>query len=369
MSALDDAAGWARGWLLDAALPLWWERGFDRAHGGFHDKLDAFGQPADLPKRVRVQARQTYVFAQGGALGWQGPWAEAVQAGVDFMEGFRRTDGLYGPSASRQGVLLDGAPDLYDQAFVLFALAAAQRVFPQDVRLRAKADGLLDLLVSHYAHPAGGFRETDGRPGLRSNPHMHMLEALLAWAELAPESRMASVACDLVPLALDRMIDPHTGAVGEYFDDDWAFKAGPDGAVREPGHQFEWAYLFGEAERVLGIANPAAADRLYAFGARFGVQQGRALFALDADGAVVDGSARLWAQSERLRTAVIRGNGADALEAFATLRAFLDGPLPGLWHERLTVDGDWVAEASPASSLYHIMTAFVALVDSNAHAR
>jgi len=369
MSALKNAAEWARGWLLDAALPLWWERGFDRVHGGFHDKLDALGEPADLPKRVRVQARQTYVFAQGAALGWAGPSAEAVQAGLAFMDRFRRPDGLYGPSVSREGVLLDGAPDLYDQAFVLFALAAAQRVFPQDAALRAKADGLLDLLLASHAHPGGGFRETDGRPGLRSNPHMHMLEALLAWAELAPESRMASVARDIVPLALAHMIDPATGAVGEYFDDRWAFRSGPDGAVREPGHQFEWAYLFGEAERVLGIAHPAAADRLYGFGARFGVQGGRALFALNADGGVIDGSSRLWAQSERLRTAAIRGEEADALDAFATLREFLDGPLPGLWRERMTVDGDWVAEPSPASSLYHIMTAFVALVETAAHAR
>ena len=57
---------WARDWLFSAALPLWWEKGADHACGGWYDKLDQSANPLELPKRLRVQARQTFVYAEAG---------------------------------------------------------------------------------------------------------------------------------------------------------------------------------------------------------------------------------------------------------------------------------------------------------------
>ncbi len=334
----------------------------DAQGGGFHDRLDLSGCPVDLPKRVRVQARQIYVFAQAGALGWSGPWEKAVRHGLDFLERFQRNDGLYRGTVALDGVPVSDSADLYDQAFVLFALAAARRAFPEDAGYQRRAESLLTILLDRYAHPLGGFKETDGRKGLRSNPHMHMLEALLDWTLLAPGSRMTDIAKQIVQLAQDRMIDPHTGAVGENFADDWTFMPGESGSVREPGHQFEWSYLFGEVANIIGIANAPVGDRLYTFGNLHGVRDGRALFALDASGEIIDGSSRLWAQTERLRAAIMRGETAHALESANMLRTFFDVAMPGLWHERMAVDGAWIEEAVPASSLYHIMTAFERLI-------
>ena len=40
-------------WMRDQALPLWAAQGVDRTHGGFFEKLNADGTPADLPRRAR----------------------------------------------------------------------------------------------------------------------------------------------------------------------------------------------------------------------------------------------------------------------------------------------------------------------------
>jgi len=373
-SDLADERGWARAWLLGAALPLWWAQGADHEHGGWFDKLDQQAVPSDLPKRLRVQARQVFVYAEAGRLGWDGPWQEAVGHGIDFMlAAFKRKDGLFRATVTREGAPLVEAPDLYDQAFVLFALAAGYALVGRPPALLAEAEALLDRLETLLPHPERGFEEANPRRlPLRSNPHMHMLEALLAWVEAGGGARFADQARTIVALARERLIDPATGAIGEYYDGDWNFAA-VDGHLREPGHQYEWAYLLNLAGRVLGGDHAEAVDRLHRFGTRHGLADGRAIFSVDADGAVVDGSSRLWAQTERLRTMLVLAPAmapaqrdaaiAAAAESVATLRRFLDVPVPGLWIDRVDVSGTFVVEPVPASSFYHIVTGMVPLIE------
>jgi mannose/cellobiose epimerase-like protein (N-acyl-D-glucosamine 2-epimerase family) len=78
VDALDVQRRWAREWLFDAALPLWWEVGADRINGGYFDRLDQQARPLSLQKRLRVQARQAFVYAEAGRLGWDGPWRDAT---------------------------------------------------------------------------------------------------------------------------------------------------------------------------------------------------------------------------------------------------------------------------------------------------
>src|SRR5690606_32277974 len=94
VAALKSRAAEAKTWLFEAALPLWWDIGFDHAAQCFHEKLDSQGRPVPSPRRVRVQARQTFVYAAAGKLGWSGPWREATSAGAAvLLERGLRTDG------------------------------------------------------------------------------------------------------------------------------------------------------------------------------------------------------------------------------------------------------------------------------------
>jgi mannose-6-phosphate isomerase len=379
---LTDQRDWARSWLFDTALPLWLDRGADHRLGGWFDKLAQDGSPLPGNKRLRVQARQTFVCAEAGRLGWAGPWEAGVRLGIDFMLAhFRRDDGLFRTTVDAAGAPVSDAVDLYDQAFVIFALAAAYTALGQPAALHTEAERLLARLGAHLAHPVIGFEEANPRVlPLRSNPHMHLLEAMLAWIDAGGGDRFEATARMIVQLALDRLIDPATGAVGEYYDGDWRFAA-DQGQLREPGHQFEWAYLLDACAVRLGGDHGAAVSRLVTFGNRFGVIDGRAIFAVDAAGRVIDARARLWAQTERLRTMTVLAMAPGvsrsdaereddllaASESIATLRRFMAVPVAGLWSDWLDEAGHPGTDPVPASSLYHIVTGLVPLIELGDH--
>lgn len=366
-----EASAWAREWLFSDALPLWWSAGADHLNGGFFEKLDQEGRPVGVPTRVRVQARQLYVFAEAGRLGWSGPWQEAIQHALTFMlDRYPRSDGLFRSTLDTS----DTKIDLYDQAFVLFAMAHAYRQQRDSIFLDT-AIKLIDRLDSQLAHPDGGYEEANPRQlPLRSNPQMHLLEALLAWVESGVQYPFSNRAKAIVNLAVSKLIDPSTGAIGEYFDGDWCFAAGADGRMREPGHQFEWAYLLNISDQILGSSTFEASRLLERFGRLHGVNSASkaSIFAVDESGSVLDGKARLWAQTERLRTSLVLAQTASGVEretllqsaheSVLVVRRFLATPKPGLWWEWMEEDGSFRNEPSPASSLYHLMTGLTELV-------
>ena len=80
----------------------------------------------------------------------------------------------------------------------------------------------------------------------RQNPHMHLLEALLALHAATGEKNWLRRAGALVDLFKRRFSDPQTGALIEFFAEDWSPRPGDEGRLREPGHQFEWVWLLYE---------------------------------------------------------------------------------------------------------------------------
>lgn len=50
-----------------------------------------------------------------------------------------------------------------------------------------------------------------------------------------------------------------------------------------------------------------------------------------------------------------------ALQAAQSVKSYLDTPIKGLWRDKQTLDGRFVEEAAPASSLYHLAGAISAL--------
>ena len=350
-----------RRWLFDAALPLWASAGRNPATGGFEEAIGWDGRAVETPLRARVQARQVYSFAVAGALGWTGPWREAVEGGLGFISAYRRPDGLYRTKVARDGAPVDETAVLYDQAFFLFAGAAAARAFPERCgALEGQALAHLDALEAHFRHPSGGFREAAGHP-FQSNPHMHLLEATMAWSELTGRARWGEVADRIAELCLTRFIDGETGALREIFDAHWRPAPGEPGRIVEPGHQFEWAWLLKRWSAARGHAGAeAAARRLLEIGASFGVDPARgvAFNALDDRFAPLDPIARLWPQTERIKAALALGAAAGEVAAACQgLQLYLDVRPKGLWRDRLTPEGSFVDEPAPASSFYHIVCA------------
>lgn len=353
-------------WLLESAFPLWWECGADREKGGFHELLTLQGRPVDAsPRRMRVQARQSYVYAMAGKLGWNGPWRQAAQHGLDELEArYRREDGLFRTLIAPDGAVLDDTAMLYDQAFALLAMASAG-----GAALKTGAEALLGRLRRHNM---GGFAENAPVP-FQSNPHMHLLEAALAWREVDPEGVWDRLADEIVGLCLAHFIDAEHRVLLEFFDSDWRRAAAPAGYAVEPGHQFEWAWLLERWGRLRGDDGACEAARiLYRAGSR-GVDLARdvAVDQISDDLAITQTRARLWPQTERLKAALILSQTAqgeeracyvsDALGAASALWRYLQTPMSGLWRDKMLSDGTFVEEPAPASSFYHIVCCITSL--------
>ncbi len=351
-----------RVWLFDEALPLWAQRGADRLHGGFHEMLDQEGKPTAAAKRARVQARQAYVFATAGLLGWHGPWQEAASRGMAYLQArYRRSSGLFRTLVSRDGTPLDDSVRLYDQAFVLLAMARLREAGFDGGAMETAARELRQGLAE-FRHCAGGFRENSDRP-FQANAQMHLLEASMAWEAVSGDSGWATMAEEIVGLALDRFIDRQRGCLLEVFDASWRPASGDLGRLTEPGHQFEWSWLlhrFGSRRRDPRALQ--AARRLRRAGLA-GVDPARGV-AIDeawSDGSARQSTARLWPQTEWLKAAIhlgeIEGDWTSAEQAAEALQGYLATPICGLWRDRRLETGAMQEEPAPASSFYHIITA------------
>ncbi len=174
---LDSGFHVLRDWLFREALPLWSGLGTDRARGGFFEKLTVDGRPTDEPRRARVVGRQIYAFATAETLGWDGPARDLVRHGLEALERHHLTaDARVVPLVAADGTRLSEAFDLYDQAFVLFGLAAAAGIGERRMHVEALAERLRARMIAGFKHPLGGFEEGQPRvlPPARQPAHAYL---------------------------------------------------------------------------------------------------------------------------------------------------------------------------------------------------
>lgn len=356
----------AKSWLFDKALPFWLENGFDPVHGGAYEAVDFSGNPlTDMPKRLRVQARQTYVFSHAAMLGYQ-PAEDALQIPLQFMlDKGARGDGAFGHVLAPHGEMIDDQADAYDQAFVLFSLAWAYK-FTGDKSLLKTAEGVMDFLESKMRHPVRGFNESYPATSAlrRANPHMHLLEASMAWMKLHDHDRMAGFAKEIVGLFQSHFCVG--GLLREYFSDDLSplpTDANPMDLAVEPGHLIEWAYLLRLYEALTGEATESVAT-MEAFADAYGINplNGLVMDHVHPNGKLLaEPKSRLWPQTEYIRLKLQNGSdGAldDALKMLERLTAnyfVFDGKTTGYWRDQLSADGSDLIHRAPASSFYHIL--------------
>ena len=219
-----------RHWLFEEALPLWSRAAVDRRHGGFFEAMAFDGLPVSRPKRMRTMARQIYAFAAAKAHGWAGPADEIIAHGIDFIASKGRTErGGWVRTLQADGTVADATEDAYDHACVLLALAHASMAGNPDAgRQGRETFDFLDVELED--RNMRGFLETAQGEGLRrSNPHMHMLEAFLAWHDATGDRQYLRRAARIIDLFRSHLFDAETWTVGEFFDDDWRRVAGEKG--------------------------------------------------------------------------------------------------------------------------------------------
>lgn len=354
-----------RAWAFQHALPLWGSAGLDDVHGGFHEELTLDGRPADLAfKRTRVTCRQIYVFSHAAMLGWREGVALS-QRGYEYLIGKAWLgDGRWAKRLTREGAVLDDSVDLYDFAFALFALAWRYRL-TRDADALTRAHQTLDFIHAHLRAGEGFLHALPADGPRLQNPHMHLLEASLAMFEASAEERFLDQADEIVALFRKRFFDGVT--LAEYFTPDLARVGGEEGRRIEPGHQFEWAWILAQYQRLRGLDVSAEASALADFAERHGVDaQTQATYdEVRDDGAPLKRTSRTWPNTERLKAhlALFELTGRDPRPGAASAaRVLLDRYLAvnprGSWIDQFDAHARPLAKTAPTSTLYHLFLAF-----------
>lgn len=362
----------SRDWLARDVFPFWSVQGVDPKDLSFYETLNREGTPVAVPKRAMVQARQIYSFVEGFRMGLlsKEEVTKILKPAADFfVKSYAQPNGGFVHAVNLDGTIADSKMDLYAQAFGLFGLAAAYEVL-QEARFKETAKNLLSYLKRERAFKNGGYSEiVNGKIGHEANPHMHLFEAAIAWMRLDSDPLWAEFAAELAKICRDKFFDSKVEALSEHFDPDW--RPLNEGArfIWEPGHHYEWAWLFVQYAEVSKTKMDQIPVKLF----RKSEDQGRAPgtgFAYDevwSDGEVKKNSSRFWPQSERIKAAVSLGALAPSGEkakyaeaadqALQNLFQYFEGMKPGLWEDTRLANGEFVNLPVKSSSLYHIINA------------
>lgn len=364
-------------WLFEETLPLWSTAGVDERHGGFHEALGFDAQPLMKPKRMRTMARQVYAFAVAKARGWDGPADRLIAHGIAFMAGKGRTEkGGWVRTLNVNGSVADTTEDAYDHSCVLLALAHAHMCGnPEALRLGEETFSFLDAHLEDSRMT--GFLETsDGEGERRSNPHMHLLEAFLAWYEATGDRTYLRRAARIIDLFRSHFFDAESWTLGEYFDAGWKPAAGEKGTWTEPGHHFEWASLLTDFAARSGQSELSTfARKLYASAIANGLNRatGLAYGAVSRQGLPLDLVSRSWPQAEAIKAAIaLDGSGGPDLKPEIEARVgrlfrwHIDPAPLGLWIDRIDERGRSLASDVPASIFYHLVCALTQYLDGTA---
>ncbi|MEL7538695.1 MAG: AGE family epimerase/isomerase [Pseudomonadota bacterium] len=356
-------------WLRKHALPYWATSGRDVRFGGSIERVEADGRiDPDAPLRLRVQARQLFVYASAVQYAWFESAPEYVDALWNFME-------RHGRHATRDGYIhtliwpdgdRDQRLDLYDHAFFLLAAALHHRV-TQATDSRTRADGIVAMLDERLAAVSGGWHEGDyAAPYRRQNPHMHLFEAFMAWYETDNDPAWLDRATQMYALFDQHFFDREHGLVLEYFGADWSRPEDVMAQVAEPGHLLEWVWLLDWYQRLSNVDTEAAQRQLFATAMEHGRDGHLVIDELNSDASPRTRSKRLWPMTEFIKAACVRGLRGDvpafdaAAAAIDTLfERFLVAEPAGAYIDRLD-DNNVVTDArAPASSLYHLTAALI----------
>lgn len=350
-------------WMHDKAFPLWATMGIHES-GVTWEALDFDGQPvASDAVRVRVIARQIFVFSLAYERGWQPERCrEIVQHNFDALtQRCRRADGLPGKVFSLSSArLIDDTFCLYDAAFALLAMASATRVLGPDSTITS-IDEVLAAMAQHVAREEGGYIEESVSSLTRlQNPHMHLFESLLAIGEIGENPMASSIQARLLSFIQETFFDNDLAIVHER-------RGGHHPLLFEPGHSFEWVWLLWWAGEEVGT-DESFATRLYerAFSALTDDQVASLEVALDQSEA--DASCRSWSQAEMLKAHLCRALSTDgeAREVYLhracrTARMMYDlwlaPAVDGGWHDHFSPEGQLLSPNMPASSGYHLFGA------------
>jgi len=368
-----DASHMFTAWCREA-LKYWAENAAD-PRGGYAEHLAMDGTPDfDHLRRVRVQARQAYVYAHAGHLGWYDEAKKASDHAWAFATGPGSAGGDFIPTAPKgcahlvqgNGDMHDDMRDTYAQAFILLSGAWRYKAFGDKASL-SHAKATLEYLNKNVKSETGGWLESLPSPETetrRQNPHMHLFEAFLALYDATQDIEYLNQAHEIFGLFEENFFDHDKKAILEFFESDWTPKG--DGGPIEPGHMMEWCWLLRVYERLSGKDVNVYANGLYqgAFDYGWNEELGLICDVAPLNGVLLEPTYRTWPQTELIKASVVQAASGDesmfntAANAIDDLfKRYLSVPIRGGWADKLGRDGSMISTVMPTSTFYHIFCA------------
>ena len=367
-------------WHLEDSLTFWYNHSYSKASRRFAEQLDSRGD-ADFSSdlRMRVPLRQIYAFTfcLRHGLTWSG--TNTVNVNITDIESrfnhFWDTTWCIGKPGfptltNSQNHIVNAQCLTYDHAFALLALSQLIALSKNPKALYAKLEMLWDFLCEEFEHTEIGFRsQRREQPVLEQNPNMHMFEACLALWETTKNNIFIEKAETILQLFQQTFLDKNRYFIYEFFDTNWKPLTSEKQSI-EPGHMLEWVALLNQYERLTNKNSGIDLVRLFEITLDFGQRpDGLICNRLNSHGSQVDSKARCWPQTELIRASLAvqkQGYTPSPLSKSETALArleqyYLGQPLPWGWRDSIDEYGNALNGPIPASTLYHIVNAFIEL--------
>lgn len=359
-------------WLANAALPLWSSKGVD-TEGASIEQFTSSGIPdTDSNKRIRVQARQMFVFSAANQEEWINNGFDLVASLEDFCQKYAKVPekAHYAHILNADNIIINPNNDLYDIAFFLLAYAWRYHVF-NDLNALKKANQLLNTIDSNLKEAPGGWMEGDyTSQHRRQNPHMHLFEAFLTLYQFTKDGKWLAKAGEVFCLFETTFFDHNNKVLLEYFTDNWKVAPGEMGEVVEPGHMMEWVWLLRQYQKFTQAPVDEYCHALYHNALKFGLDKSSNLLfdAVNLSGVVTKPSKRCWPMTEWIKASLAQAEFTsnednypytnDSITAINSLSEhYLTSPHQGQYIDSLDQNNQVLVDNAPASTLYHLVVA------------
>lgn len=359
-------------WLEKEAIPCWGSLGLDE-EGAAYEQLHMNGQP-DLTsqRRVRVQARQMFVFSAAQANGWIDNGLTLISDLESYVHKYAKSknSAIFAHILDSNNEVINESHDLYDVAFFLLAYGWRYHVF-NDLKALDYANKLLEQINLELKGNAGGWQEGSYEHKLRrQNPHMHLFEAFLTLYSVTKDGKWLAKAGEIFCLFETRFYDTEHKVLREHFNYDWSIAEGELGEAIEPGHMLEWVWLLRQYSMLTGTPVDDYCEALYHGAMERGVDKRSNLIYLETSvsGQITKGIKRCWSITEWIKAAFAQATYAknvqqydyqqDALIAIKVLQSdYLKSEASGVYNDVVDEDNNRTSEHAPSSTLYHIVLA------------
>ncbi len=304
--------------LRDNILSFWLREMKDPT-GGFYPQITSDGTLVeDAPRGIILNARIIWAFSAAyGKTGNKEYLLAATHAKDYFLSHFQdnRFGGVYW-SVDKNGKRCDAKKQLYAQAFAIYGLSEYYRINPDDQALKM-AVNLYKIVQKHFADKVSGgyiealsrdfspledmsLSEHDINARKTMNSHLHLLEAYANLYKVYPKEDLKENIEALLDIILGKVMDPVTGHLNLYFDDDWTVA----GSGFSYGHDIETSWLALEAAFILHDADiinkvKPLCLRLATAGLEGMQEDGSMIYEVRSDGSV-DTSRQWWVEAEAL---------------------------------------------------------------------